>query len=232
MKTTFGRTFSTAATILLLALLLLGTTFQYLVQDFLTKNTISELQNDAEMISNLASAYSIDGSLTSRDFLLNLDVAAKVSGSDAVICSPRGEVLLCSDALFGCEHQGMFIDNAVYLQKVLDGGGDLFTGIIDGLYAEPRYVVSRPILSADGSVISGMILPGLAAPVRYPAALSKKVTVCITSATDHPSPIPHTTPSYTMPDFASILFPPDGRKICDLPPEGGPPSPIEHLPVP
>ena len=40
MKTTFGRTFSTAATILLLALLLLGTTFQYLVQDFLTKNTI------------------------------------------------------------------------------------------------------------------------------------------------------------------------------------------------
>ena len=119
MKTTFGRTFSTAATILLLALLLLGTTFQYLVQDYLTKNAIFDLQTDAEMISNLAAAYSIDGSLTSRDFLLNLDVAAKVSGSDAVICSPQGEVLLCSDALFGCEHQGMFIDNTEYLKRSL-----------------------------------------------------------------------------------------------------------------
>ena len=158
MKTTFGRTFSAAATILLLALLLLGTTFQYLVQDFLTKNTISELQNDAEMISNLASAYSIDGSLTSRDFLLNLDVASKVSGSDAVICSPLGEVLLCSDALFGCEHQGMFINNENYLKKVLEDGGDVFTGIIDGLYREPRYVVSRPMLSADGSLISGIVI--------------------------------------------------------------------------
>ena len=158
MKTTFSRTFSTAATILLLALLLLGTTFQYLVQDFLTKHTISELQNDAEMISNLAAAYSIDGSLTSRDFLLNLDVAARVSGSDAVICSAQGEVLLCSDALFGCEHQGMFIDNADYLKKVIEGGGDVFTGVIDGLYSESRYVVSEPILSTDSRVVSGIVI--------------------------------------------------------------------------
>ena len=74
MKSAFSRTFSTAATILLLALLLLGTTFQYLVQDFMTKNAISSLQQDADLIANLAAAYSIDGSLTSRDFLLNLDV--------------------------------------------------------------------------------------------------------------------------------------------------------------
>ena len=180
MKTTFSRTFSTAATILLLALLLLGTTFQYLVQDFLTKNTISELQNDAEMISNLAAAYSIDGSLTSRDFLLNLDVAAKVSGSDAVICSTSGEVLLCSDALFGCEHQGMFIDNADYVKSVIDGGGDVFTGIIDGLYQEARYVVSEPILSADSRQVSGIVI--VSTPISTTAAILQRISNIFLSA--------------------------------------------------
>ena len=180
MKTTFGRTFSTAATILLLALLLLGTTFQYLVQEFITEKTISELENDAEMVSNLAAAYSIDGSLTSRDFLLNLDVAAKVSGSDAVICSPRGEVLLCSDALFGCEHQGMFINNAEYLKKVIEGGGDVFTGVIDGLYRESRYVVSKPILSTDNRLVSGIVI--VSTPTAATTALMKRISNIFLSA--------------------------------------------------
>ena len=180
MKTTFSRTFSTAATILLLALLLLGTTFQYLVQDFLTKNTIAELENDAQMISNLAAAYSIDGSLTSRDFLLNLDVAAKVSGSDAVICSPQGEVLLCSDALFGCEHQGMFIDDAEYLKKVIEGGGDVFTGVIDGLYSEARYVVSKPILSTDSRYFSGIVI--VSTPTAATTAIMQRISNIFLSA--------------------------------------------------
>ena len=180
MKTTFSRTFSTAATILLLALLLLGATFQYLVQDFLTKNTISELQKDAGLIADLAAAYSIDGSLTSVDFLLNLDVAAKVSGSDAVICSAQGEVLLCSDALFGCEHQGMFIDDAEYLKKVIEGGGDVFTGNIDGLYQEARYVVSAPIVSADNKVISGIVIAST--PTAATTAIMQRISNIFLSA--------------------------------------------------
>ena len=69
MKTTFSRTFSTAATILLLAVLLLGTSFRLLVKDYLTDNTFSALRSDAEVISNLATAYSIEGSLSGRDFV-------------------------------------------------------------------------------------------------------------------------------------------------------------------
>ena len=179
MKTTFSRTFSTAATILLLALLMLGTTFQYLVQNFLTKNTISELEKDADLIANLAAAYSIDGSLTSRDFLLNLDIASKVSGSDAVICSPRGEVLLCSDALFGCEHQGLFIDNQSYLTKVIEGG-DVFTGNIDGLYPEARYVVSRPIISLDSKTVSGIVI--VSTPTAATTAIMQRISNIFLSA--------------------------------------------------
>ena len=180
MKTTFGRTFSTAATILLLALLLLGTTFQYLVQDFLRDNTMGDLQQDADFIANLAAAYSIDGSLTSTDFLLNLDVASQISGSDAVICSTRGEVLLCSDALFGCEHQGMFIDNAEYLEKVIRNGSDSFTGIIEGLYDESRFVVAVPVLSADNRILSGIII--VSTPTAGTTALMQRISNIFLSA--------------------------------------------------
>ena len=158
MKTTFGRTFSTAATILLLALLLLGATFQYLVQDFLSKKTLSELEHDAAFIADLSAAYSIEGNLSRWDFMLNLDVAARISDTDAVILSPKGEVLLCSNALLGCEHQGMFIDNTEYLQKVITNGSDSFIGIIEGLYTDSRYVVAVPIINSENQILSGIII--------------------------------------------------------------------------
>ena len=180
MKTTFSRTFSTAATILLLALLLLGTTFQYLVQDYLNKNTLSDLRKDADLIAKLATAYSVDGSLTSMNFILNLDVASQISDADAVILSTRGEVLLCSNALFGCHHQGMFLDDAAYLDQVIQNGYDSFTGTIAGLYEEPRYVVSVPILSETGSRAVGIII--VSTPTAGTNAMMQRISNLFLSA--------------------------------------------------
>jgi len=180
MKTTFGRTFSTAATILLLALLLLGMSFRFLVERYLTSQTIESLRQDAGIISDLAAAYSIDGSLTSRDFLLNLDVAARVSDSDAVICDHRGKVLLCSRALFGCGHQGMYIQDREFLEKVIREGEDISTGIIAGLYEEPRFVVSVPIVNADNTAVSGIIL--VSTPTAGTTAILQRITNLFLSA--------------------------------------------------
>ena len=157
MKTTFGRTFSTAAAILLLALLVLGASFQSQVREYLTDTTMADMQKDAKVISDLAAAYSIDGSLSSRDFLLNLDIASQVSDSDAVICDVKGRVILCSDALSGCEHQGLQV-NKEYLDMVIRQGGHTDTGIIGGLYKENRYVVSVPISSNNGKTVSGIVI--------------------------------------------------------------------------
>ena len=84
MKSTFSRTFSAAATILLMAVLLLGIAFPLLVKDYLQENTISDLENDAQVISRLATAFAIDNSISNREFLRNLDIAADVSDADAV----------------------------------------------------------------------------------------------------------------------------------------------------
>lgn len=144
MKSSFGRSFATAGSILLLALVILGASFQLQVKRYLTETTISGLQQDAEVIANLAASYSIDGSWSSREFLLNLDVISQVTDADAVICDSQGYVILCSHARSGCDHQGLQL-NQEYLHKVIKNGGDTVTGVIKGLYTDSRYVVSVPI---------------------------------------------------------------------------------------
>ena len=156
MRTSFGRSFSTIATILLLTLTVLGASFQLLVKEYLTENTMSGLEQDADIIANLAAAYSLDGSLSNRDFLLNLDVASQVSDADAVIFDGSGKVVLCSDALLGCTHQGLQL-NKEYMDKVIRSGGDTATGVIDGLYTDHRYVVAAPISNSTGDV-SGIVI--------------------------------------------------------------------------
>ena len=179
MKTTFSRTFTTAATILLLAVLLLGTSFRLLVKDYLTDNAFTALRKDAEVISNLATAYSIEGSLSGRDFVLNLNIASQISGSDAVICDGSGKIVICSDSPMGCQHQGWDIDDD-YFNKVIENGGDQATGIIRDLYAESRYIVSVPIASATGGSFSGIVI--VSTPTEATNAVMQRISNIYLSA--------------------------------------------------
>ena len=155
MKSTFGRSFSVFAGILLVALTVLGGSFQMMVQDFLTDTTFDSLEQDAQIIADLAASYIEDDSLSGREFLMNLDIASKVSGSDAVIFNSDGKVTICSDSLFGCKHMGLYV-NEEYLQKVLSQGSDRATGLIKGLYSEERFLVALPVTAADGD--TGIII--------------------------------------------------------------------------
>ena len=155
MKSSFGRSFTAVATILLLSLITLGTSFQMLIKEYLTENAVSDLKHDAKIIADLAAAYSVDGRVSSRDFLLNLDVATEVSSFDAVICDSRGQIVICSCSPMVCEHLGWVVDSS-YMTKVLTNGGDTSTGIIKGLYNDPRYVVCMPI--SGGSASSGIVM--------------------------------------------------------------------------
>ena len=144
MKTTFSRTFSTTVIILLLALILVGTTFQALVKDYLADSAIEELQENSTAISTLASAYSTEGAMLNRSFMVNLDIVSHISGSDILICDATGKVVLCSDSITGCDHHHLRVDGE-YMNKVIANNGDTATGMIPDLYEEARYVVATPI---------------------------------------------------------------------------------------
>ena len=171
MKTSFSRNFSTTAAILLLSLLILFASFQLLAKDYVTETTVADLEHDAGFISELASSYAIDNSLSSREFLLNLDVASRISNADTVICDLSGRVVQCSGAMVGNPWKGLRL-NEEYLQKVLKNGGDTATGVIRGLYKEARYVVSTPIVSPEGPI--GIVI--VSTPTRTTSQILTRVS--------------------------------------------------------
>ena len=157
MKTTFSRTFSTLVTVLLVALLLVGISFQALVKDYLTDSAIGELKKNSTAIAELASAYSAGGTLLNREFMVNLDVAGQVTGADIIIFDAQGRVMLCSDVITGCDHQGLLVDPA-YMQNVIAAGGDAATGRISQLYDEVRYIVATPISNYVTGENQGLVI--------------------------------------------------------------------------
>ena len=157
MKTTFSRTFFPAAITLLTALLLVGISIQVLVKDYLEKQSLERLKGNATTISELATAYYADDSLSRQEFLIHLSVASQVSGADAVICDRSGRLILCADAPLGCSHQGMYVSDT-YLEDVLNSGFTTYTGPIVGLYPEARYVVAVPIFEQVKSTPIGIVI--------------------------------------------------------------------------
>ena len=156
MKTSFSRTLMSFSVIMLATLLLLGFALQLLVQNYLQKKSLEDLQTDSAIIAEVAAAYYEGSSLSDEDFLINLSIVANVSDTDAVICDGSGILQLCSHAPLGCSHQGMQIDQT-YLEQVYGMEFLAGNGRIGGLYEDSRYVVSRAIRDPQGNP-TGMVI--------------------------------------------------------------------------
>ncbi len=157
MKSTFSRTFSTLVIMLVLAFLTIGISFQFLVKEYLTGRVVQDLQKDGQVIAQLVQSAHGDNSMTGRDFHLALNVAANVSGSDAVVCDAKGKLLLCARAPLGCQHQGLMLDSQ-YLNRVFQNGGSTHTGVISQLYSDRRFVVAVPILADETGDRLGVVI--------------------------------------------------------------------------
>lgn len=157
MKSTFGRLFITLSLLLLLALILVSVSSQWLYSRYITNQTITSLQNDAKVIASLFQASYGDKSISRQDFYMALTVAASVSGADAVICDADGYLLMCADAPMGCEHVGMHL-NENYCNRILETGGFTDTGIIGGLYEENRYMATVAVKDATTNTPRAIVL--------------------------------------------------------------------------
>ena len=160
MRSTFSRIFFPTMLLLLTALFLVGTSFQILVRNFLNRQALDNLENDGKAIASLASAYYTEASLTGKDFFVNLSVATQVSGADAVLFDRKGNLLLCSDSPFGCEHRGWVVRQD-YVNQVLKDGIAKNTGVFTGLYNDVRYVVSVPVLDDRTGKGVGIVMVSL-----------------------------------------------------------------------
>ena len=157
MRSYFSRIFVPGTALLLASLIVVGAIFQVLVQGYLRESTLSDLKTNSATISRLAAAYFAENEMSGNDFLVNISVAASVSGADAVICGTDGRLLLCSDAPMGCVHQGQQVSSD-FVSEVLKTGCVANTGRVSGLYDAPRYVVSVPVLSKTEDAVGIVIL--------------------------------------------------------------------------
>ena len=158
--------------VLLMAMLLIGTSFQALVRNYLTDQAMEGLKNDGNAISALASAYYTEGTLNHEDFLVNLSFVSQVSQADAVICDSTGRLVLCSRAPFGCGHQGLNV-SPDFLQNVFSTGCVTTTGIIQGLYVEERFVTAVPITDSNGFGVGIVIV---SAPMEQVTQILQKIS--------------------------------------------------------
>ena len=172
MRSAQSRNFITAVIVFLLALLILGIALRFLVSDYLAESTFRRLENDSAVLAQLASAYHADGGLSNMQLLINLDVASRISGTDALICGPNGRILLCSDSPNGCTHQSLAFSQE-YVDRVVASGGIRETSRLPQLYDYTRYISACPIYAANGEFLGIVVV---SAPISDTQEVLKSIS--------------------------------------------------------
>ena len=173
MRSTFSRLFTSLSLLLMAALVLIGMAFQWLASRHLVDQAMDSLENDGKVIASLFQAYHSNKGISNQDFYMALTVANSVSGADAVICDAQGTLLMCASSPMGCEHTGLRLDES-YRQRVFSNGVCSDIGMIDGLYAENRYMVSVPVTDERTGAPLAIIL--VSSPVDNTLGLIRKTS--------------------------------------------------------
>ncbi len=173
MKSSFSRTFSTVAILLLVSLLLIGIAFRVLTRNFLVTSAMEDLEADCGVIVKLAQAAYDNETFYHHEFMVSLSVTAETSGYDAVIFDSQGILQLCSRSPLGCEHQGIPLGKE-YRQRIIQEGGAVDTYVLHGLYEDPRFVVAQPVIHSDTGAHIGIVL--VSTPVAPTLLMLKQVT--------------------------------------------------------
>ena len=176
MKTIYRRFMIPAALVLFCALLMVATVFQYQARAQMRHNNYENLEATADTISRLATAYYGQASLESDQFYLSVTAASRAANAQTVICDKQGKLVLCSEAPYGCAHQGLVISRS-YLEQVYRLKVSRAEGRIKALYDDARYVVGMPIYDRSGNP-SGLVLTSVPMEPTL-ASFRELMTVCV-----------------------------------------------------
>ena len=157
MKTTQSRSLFTTVIIFLLSLLILGGALQFLLEDYLTETTFDRLDQDSRVLAHLVAAYRADGSMNSSQFLINLDLTARVSGIDALVCDGAGNILLSSDPEALLSQQALRLPQS-YLKQIAASGCTHFTGRLEQIYPHSRFISARAVYAHEGGPVVAYVL--------------------------------------------------------------------------
>ena len=147
MKTTSRRQIALILCVLSVALLLIGIFFRMFLNRSLYRSRIEALEQTAEAAEVLVNAYS-SPLLSSWDLRLNLSVAAASSGSEILLCSGSGEVLICANHLQSCSQIGQQLSRGT-VNRIFAGERDASTWA-STLYGDHRIAVASGFFDSLG----------------------------------------------------------------------------------
>ena len=147
MKTTTSRIFATAAAILLLALVLIGTSFNLLVNEYLTEHACESLRKQTMATAELAAAHASSHTLDDWAFEVDMRKIHDVLGADILMCDMDGTILVCVENTQECAHEGQPLPRDL-LEAFVAQGILTATGRIDFLYPEERDLAATAIFDA------------------------------------------------------------------------------------
>lgn len=144
MHNFYLKNFIFAALAVMLCFVILGASFIAVGRNMTIMERRSAIENNAEELSKLASAYSRANELSSWDFQIMLSALAQCTGSQCFICDSSGKVISCSDPILDCTHIGNTVDSQILTKLATAGGYNALT-TLGGFYKDNCYVSARVI---------------------------------------------------------------------------------------
>lgn len=142
----------------MISFIILGAAFLGIGRNVTLHERRETIENNAEELSKLASAYSRSGNIGDWELRITLSSISQITGNHCFITDEEGTVISCSDMDFNCGHIGKVIGSDI-LNKMSDGEAYSALTSLDGFYSTQYYVAAMPIIDVHG-ILLGYVFVG------------------------------------------------------------------------
>ena len=156
MKSIYLKNFAATALIVLVAFLLVVSSFTVISRSYVVADYRRSMANTAAEVSRIVTALSTDDDPDEWNIGLILTTVAGSTGNRILLADPSGTITACSDNGPVCRHIGMKTDPDM-IAALLENGTYDERGSLDGESYEESYISARTVKSSDGTKILGFI---------------------------------------------------------------------------
>lgn len=151
MRSFFAKNFILGAGLVILSFIVLASVFVGFGRNYMLGERAAAAEENAEVVCNLAGAYSHYGDISGWDFRMTLSSIARSTQMHYFICSANGVITSCSDMELNCGHIGQHISQGVMRNLERSGYYNQYT-TLDGFYPTIYYVAARAVTNAGDTV--------------------------------------------------------------------------------
>lgn len=132
----------------------------YIIRDY-----TEDMLASANEVSHIAAAITEGNSLDNWQLGMTVSAISNSTGSHIFLTDPTGVIMACSDRSPMCRHIGQHISDDI-MQSVKNGTLEN-PGALDGIFHEPRYIVTREInAESDGTTRGYVFVSNSAAEIQ------------------------------------------------------------------